>query len=64
MWYLSEECSNLDDLIFAPPDPKKYHQYLAPGKIYQYSQSLLSYSIPEQWQQLSSKCCALMKDAP
>lgn len=66
MWYLKEECSQLEALLV---DTRDRHMWGSGkpvnGAIYAYiEQNLQGLSVGEQWEKLGERCCSAMKGAP
>lgn len=66
MWYLTEVCSPLENLIEAPFHPEERNKVLPPGEIFKFTDALVKKTsdVQEQWAELGSKCCMRMPDAP
>lgn len=69
MWYLTPECSPLDQLISAlerRDTADELQEAKGDGEVYKFieANAQRAMSTEDQWAQLGDKCCTMMKGAP
>ena len=73
MWYLTPQCSPLDQLVeHNPSEGEEEEEEVEPqhnsggGMVYELVEQWMreQKSMEERWSELSSKCCQLMTEAP